>query len=395
METKKKRQFSIPVELGKVVRMDVKDQVRTVGYILEDKRVFVSPEVEGKIIELPVKEGMNVKKDDVLAKLDPADYQLEVEGLTHRIDSAAKELEKAKTGERPEELERLIAQENAAKSSLDLALKDQNRIQQLVKEGVMAQATLDTAIDEVIRAREDLKARQSSREAGMQAREEDIEKLTAQMEAVRKLYDQAVLNLNRTTLRAPFDGVILKKLVEQGTFVKPKDAVAEMVSHHKVVAAMTLPQSYRNKLKQLEGIEIFIEELNKKIYLDRKHSKRVQIIPDADIYSGNFEFWIDLIGKESLLFPGLTFEARLTLGTRKNVLHIPSTALVISEQGNAVYIMKVEKAHIVPVRAYKERNGFVEIVDFTKQLKPNAELILRGSGAVFPSAPVTAAKLNS
>lgn len=394
-KTKTKRQFSVPVEIGKIVRMDVKDQVRTIGYILEDKRVFISPEVEGKIIELPVKEGMHVKTDDVLARLDPVDYQLEVERLKHRLDSAAKELEKAKTGERPEELDRLEAQENAAKSGLDLALKNQNRIQKLVKEGVMALVALDTVVDEVVRAREELRARQSSREAGMQAREEDIEKLAAQMEAARKLYDQAVLDLNKTTLRAPFGGVILKKRVEQGAFVKPNDLVAEMVSHHKVVAAMTLPQSYRNRLKHLEGIEIFIRELNKKIYLDKAHSKRVQIIPDADIFSGNFEFWIDLIGKESNLFPGLTFEARLTLDTRKNVLHVPSTALVISEKGTAVYIMKDGKAHIVPVRAFKERKGFVEIEDFTRQLKPNADLILRGSGAVFPSAPVAAAKMSS
>jgi hypothetical protein len=70
------------------------------------------------------------------------------------------------------------------------------------------------------------------------------------------------------------------------------------------------------------------------------------------------------------------------------VLHVPAVSLVISEQGTVVYVVKDGKAHKVPVRAFKERNDFVEIEDFTHQLKPETDLILRGSGAVFPGVKV-------
>ncbi len=395
VEAKKPREFSIPVELGKVVRMDVKDQVRTVGVVLEKKRIFLSAEVDGKIVEITAKEGMHVKEGDVLAKIDPEDYQLEVERLQHRLDSASKELEIAEMGLRPEEKKKLKAQEDAAQSSLDLALKNRKRIERLVKDGVMAKAALDNIIDEVRRAEEQLKARQSSREAGMQAREEDIAKRIAEMEAIKKQYDQALLNMSKTSIRASFDGVIINKLVEQGAFIKRGSSVAEMVSSQGLIAAMTLPQGYREKLNQLENIKIFIKGIGAKILLGKKHSKRVQIIPDADINSGNFNFWINLDGKDSNLFPGLTFEAKLSLGKRRNVLHVPATALVISENGTVVYIVKEGKAHIVPVHAFKERNGFVEIRDFTKQLSSKVDLILRGSGVVFPQATVMAIDLKS
>ena len=75
-------------------------------------------------------------------------------------------------------------------------------------------------------------------------------------------------------------------------------------------------------------------------------------------------------------------------------MHVPSVALVISEQGTVVYVVKDGKAHLVPVRAFKERNGLVEIEDFTHQLSPNIELILRGSGAVFPGAKVSSTNLD-
>ena len=53
-----------------------------------------------------------------------------------------------------------------------------------------------------------------------------------------------------------------------------------------------------------------------------------------------------------------------------------------------VYVVREKKAHLVPVRAYKERDGLIEVDDFTHQLSTNSELILRGSGAVFPGAKV-------
>jgi hypothetical protein len=46
------------------------------------------------------------------------------------------------------------------------------------------------------------------------------------------------------------------------------------------------------------------------------------------------------------------------------------------------------KAHLVPVKALKEKNEFVEIDDFTNQLGKDVDLILRGSGAVFPGVNV-------
>ena len=97
---------------------------------------------------------------------------------------------------------------------------------------------------------------------------------------------------------------------------------------------------------------------------------------------------MDLPKPNPALFPGLTLEALLSFDSRQNVLHVPSIALAITEQGTVVYIVKNGTAHLVPVRMFKERDEFVEIDDFTRQLGPKVDLILRGSGAVFPGANV-------
>ena len=121
---------------------------------------------------------------------------------------------------------------------------------------------------------------------------------------------------------------------------------------------------------------------------NRNLQRLIRVIPDANIFSGNIKVQIDLPDPDSSLFPGLTLESTLNFGIRRNVLHVPAVSLVISEQGTVVYVVKNGKAHKVPVKAFKERDDFVEIEDFTHQLKPETDLILRGSGAVFPGVKV-------
>ena len=155
-----------------------------------------------------------------------------------------------------------------------------------------------------------------------------------------------------------------------------------------------MPQSYRKKLKNLQGVEFLVRNLDLRFKFGRELTKNLRVIPDANIYSGNIKVQIDLPEPKASLFPGVNLEAVLRFGTRKDILHVPSIALVIGDQGTVVYVMKNKSAHLVPVKAFKERDEYVEIEDFTHQLGPKVDLILRGSGAVFPGAKVFPTNLS-
>jgi hypothetical protein len=157
-----------------------------------------------------------------------------------------------------------------------------------------------------------------------------------------------------------------------------------MVSSARLKAVLEMPQAYRNKLNKLKGIDFWVKELGLKF----KDRGNLRVIPDADIYSGNIRVQMELHRPNSDLFPGLTLVGIMNFGVRENVMHVPSVALVISENGTVVYVVKEGKAHLIPVRAYKEQGELVEIDDFTHQLSSDSELILRGAGAVFPGVKV-------
>jgi len=388
---KKKREFSLPVQIGKIIIKDVTDQVRTVGNIRAEQRVSINAEVEGQIKQVKVEEGDEVAAGNLLAQIDSREYELEVEELEAELSAAKEEFKKAIEGLRPEEKEKLLARVRVNESAFDLAIKEQDRFQKLVKDGVTAQSILDEVNDRVQQAKEKLRESRAAFEASKQSRQEDIQQLRAEGEGIVKRLEMAQLNFSKTLIHAPFDGVIVHKKIEEGAFLKVGSPVFEMVSSSRLKAVLEIPQSYRNKLKKLKGIDFWVKELGLKF----KQSGKLRVIPDADIYSGNIRVQVELHRPNRVLFPGLTLVGMMNFGARKNVMHVPSVALVISEKGTVVYVVKESKAYLVPVRAYKERNELIEIDDFTNQLSPDSELILRGSGAVFPGAKVFPTNLES
>ena len=381
---KKKREFSLPVQIGKIIFKDVTDQVRTVGNIHAEQRVIINSEVVGQVTDVEVREGDTVKSGDLLARIDSREYQLEVEELEAEISVAEEEFKKAIEGLRPEEKEKLLARVRVNESALGLAIKEQDRFQKLVKDGVTAQSILDEVDDRVRQAEERLREGKAAFEAAKQSRHEDIEQLKAEGKGIVKRLEKAQLDLSKTLILAPFGGVVINKKIEEGAFVQAGSPVFEMVSSARLKAVLEMPQAYRNKLNKLKGIDFWVKELGLKF----KGRGNLRVIPDADIYSGNIRVQMELHRPNSVLFPGLTLVGIMNFGVRENVMHVPSVALVISENGTVVYVVKEGKAHIIPVRAYKEQGELVEIDDFTHQLSSDSELILRGAGAVFPGVKV-------
>jgi len=391
----KKREFALPVQIGKIVRMNVADEVRAVGNVQAEKRVVVNSEVRGKITRIAVEEGMKVKAGDLLAQIDPREFELVHERLRADLTSMQKEYQKAQGGLRPEDKQRLEARMHADESALNLTNIELNRTQNLVAQKVLSQSALDSAKDKVRQADESLKASKAELAAGMKARSEDIEKLESDMQAIRKRVAVAKLNLSKVNVKAPFAGVIIAKEIEQGAFAEAGTPIVRMIGSSRLKAVLEMPQSHRNKLKKLKGARFLVRELGLKFKQTKNLQRLIRVIPDANIFSGNIKVQIDLPDPNSSLFPGLTLESTLNFGMRKNVLHVPAVSLVISEKGTIVYVVKDGKAHRVPVKAFKERDDFVEIEDFTHQLKPKTDLILRGSGAVFPGVKVFITNLEA
>src|SRR5438477_2533937 len=83
-----KREKPIPVTTERAVRKTIVQTVSATGKVQPETEVKISPEVAGEIIELPVEDGMPIKKGDLLVKIKPDSYKALLEQQEAAISSA-------------------------------------------------------------------------------------------------------------------------------------------------------------------------------------------------------------------------------------------------------------------------------------------------------------------
>lgn len=109
---------------------------------IEATQIDINSEVSGKIIKVLLDEGNIVHKDDVIALIDPASYEIQVRKSKAAIEGAEASLEELKNGTRPQLLSKAEAEVNVAKAKLDEAKKGA-RPEEISKAESLYQQALD------------------------------------------------------------------------------------------------------------------------------------------------------------------------------------------------------------------------------------------------------------
>jgi membrane fusion protein (multidrug efflux system) len=174
------------------------------AYVKQDK-VSISAEVGGKILQVYVKNGDHVKAGDLLFKIDPQPFQIQLDQATAAIASAQANVT-ALANAAP------LSGADAAKAREDIAFAQSNfqRQQELWKDGFTTKAAYDAAKHAVEQGQAELQAAQAS-EAEAQAKLAHgaaIPGENPQIAAAKAQAEAARLNLSRTVVRAPMAGEI-------------------------------------------------------------------------------------------------------------------------------------------------------------------------------------------
>ena len=174
------------------------------AYVRQDK-VSVSTEVGGKIVEVAVHENQHVKAGDLLFRLDPEPYQLAVAEAEAAIANAEARLDTLQTNYATSDVD-------IEKAKTDVAFYEQeySRQQELMKKHVTTKAALDAAEHALAEARSKLAtARADAAKAKAALSTGHLRaNVNPAVLAARVQKDKALLNLARTEVRAPVDGII-------------------------------------------------------------------------------------------------------------------------------------------------------------------------------------------
>jgi RND family efflux transporter MFP subunit len=206
--------------------------------------VDLSFRVSGPLVSLPVDVGSQVKKGDIVAVIDPRDYQTALDSAQANLSVAQSNLLAMERGARPEEVEQLKAALAQAEAEYRKAAADHQRNEKLVGTPALSQAEFDATLArwdltaaQVTQAKEDLNI-------GLRgARQEDLEAKRAEIKALEAAVDNAKNQLDYGVLKAPFDGVVAAKYVHNFQTVQAKQPIVRLLDVSKIEVTVQVPES--------------------------------------------------------------------------------------------------------------------------------------------------------
>lgn len=290
------------------------------GTVVANEYVELHPEASGRLTYLHVPEGELIKKGTLIAKVNNADLE---------------------------------AQLQKSKVALDLAMKTEDRDKKLLAVNGINQADYDAALNVV---------------NGYKA---DIE------------YNQALLD--KTLLKAPFDGYIGLRQVSLGAYVTPSTLIATLLQLDKIRIDFQIPENYSSVLKVGATVDVDMDESGKK--------RKARIIAtEPQVNQSTRNMTIRAILENTKANPGSFAKVYVNSGLDNKAIMIPTNALIPDDKNNQVVLVKGGKANFVNVMTGIRLSNNVEI---TAGIKEGDTVVVTGVLFARPKSPLQIRKVNT
>lgn len=230
------------------------------GKISPAHEVNLSFRVSNKLTEFPVKKGQYIKAGDVIASMDPRDFEIAFRNTAGSLDEARANLKAMLAGSRPEDIRSLESQLTAARTALDEAELQYERYRRLHETGAVARATLDNARSKKEEGRSNVRTLEMELEKALKgARHEDIQAMQARISSLEAGLDQARSSLEDAVLRAPFDGYVAEKYVDNHQNISAGQPIVLFQDISRLEVTVGLPEQLMVQKDMIKSIHVRLE----------------------------------------------------------------------------------------------------------------------------------------
>ncbi len=306
------------------------------GYVVARRQATVSAKVTGKVSDVMIEEGMNVKEGQLIAKLDDSTPRPTYELAQRQLESARTNLRETEV--RLAELERTL-----------------RRTEQLRADKLVSESQLDTAQSDVAAARARLEALRSDvkvAEGTVRVRAQELEDLL---------------------VRAPFDGVVVSKDAQPGEMVSPISAgggftrtgIATIVDMDSREVEVDVNEAFINRVRNGQKTEAVLDAYPDWVI----PSHVINIVPTADRQKATVRVRIGFDTLEPRILPDMGVKVSFledrdesAAVAERPAVRIPSSA--INRDGDTAYVWRIRDgaAERVAVRVGGERDGQIEVL---------------------------------
>jgi HlyD family secretion protein len=322
----------VPVTVFYAARGRVEDTVTNskAGTVKTRRRASISPEIGGRVERLEAREGDRVETGRILMRLADADFRADVE-LNERALQAAE------------------ATEREACLARDQAELDLKRYLELQRESIVSQELLDQ-----VRNRRDIAM------AGCEAARARVQQAFAALKLSK-------VNLSKTVLRAPFDGVVTEVSTELGEWITPSPPgvpippVIEVMDPEAIYIDAPLDEVDVGKVHVGLPVRVSLDAYPQQSF-DGRVVRVAPFVRDLVDQNRTFDVEVELDNEEFArkLLPGTSADVEVILESRDDTLRVPSYALM---EGNRVLVLELEHLEAIPVTTGLRNWQFTEILD--------------------------------
>jgi HlyD family secretion protein len=234
---------------------------------IEAHESLVSFKVTGRIVALPVDEGMTVKSGDLLARVDNDDYRQQVAVDQATASVRDRQLALGLAGSRSQEIEAARQAILDAQADLEQRKKDYARYQTLYEKDEIPAQTRDQAATSVTRAQATYdRAQQIYNELMEGTRQEELAVERANVHQADQNLHLSRIRLAYTLLRAPFNGVILVRQAELGEVVSPGTPIVTLADLDHLWLRIYVPETDLGKVHWGQDVEVRTDTYPDKAY---------------------------------------------------------------------------------------------------------------------------------
>jgi len=308
--------------------------------------VTIHAQVNGRLLSVPVKEGSEVKKGQLLAEIDPAPYKavlLQTQGAERRDEA-----------------------------SLDQARLDLKRYQTLLAQNSIASQQVDT-------------------QGAL------VKQLEGTVMVDKGAVAAAQVNVNYTRISSPVDGRVGVRLVDAGNIVSTTDTSGIIIVNEvsPIAVTFTVPQGDFQRLADLSNG--FSKPLNTQALSQETgavlSSGQLSIADNrVDPNTGTVQMKARFQNADRKLWPGQFVNVRLTVQTLQHAITVPATAVNQGPNGPFVFVVNNNQARMQPVKVVTTQDftaviqdglkaGDTVVTDGQLSLRPGSKVRARGQNA--------------
>ena len=322
------------------------------GYVVARRKAVVSAKIQGRLSELRVEEGSRVRENEILARLESRDYEAQVARARAQVQQARAQMAAAQAAIR------------RAEADLAEARRQVGVNERLTSEQILPKDTLDAS-----------RSRVAVLEAAIGQARADDQRANAALTQANADLSFAQATLQNTVIRAPFSGIVVKKMAEVGESVAPippgvnlstsSGAIVALADLETLEVEVDVAEANVAKLTGGQLAEVTVEAFPEKRY----KAELRQVIPTADRTKATVMVKVTILDKDPNLKPEMSAKATFlerpatgaNQGPAKATVLVPQTTVVTRDGRPHVFEIVEGAAKLVAIQTGPTRQEHVVV----------------------------------